>query len=553
MRQGDQGEGIDHMSEPLETGDPPEALALTSAELWMWQAFRNGSELDLRSGEPELDDPHGEHAWGPGRTVRARVIAALLLGDGPAPLLGRVASLHLTGAYVTGALELSGGVIEPFVELRHCRFADAVMLHETRMTTFRLIDCALPLLQAARAHVEGDLHLARCRIAEGVRLSDATIGSDLLLNQARIGSSARHHRAITADGLTVSQELQASLMQVSGEVSLRGASVDGSLFMYGSVLRNPHGPYALHAAQLTVGQHAHFADADPEHARLLQGHTPQDDLPAPFGPGGEVPRPRLQHFECTGGVKLDDGRFGGSLVLDNARIELARDQELSLRRIVTPELCFTSRAPERGLVVLSGATVENLVDRVGSWPRDERTWLAGFSYQRLIHRGHFSVQQRLQWLAAATPEYAPEPYEQLATVYRDSGEDLYARTVLLAKQRRRRETLPPAGKLWGYLQDWTVAYGYRPGQAALWMAVLWASGALMFHAHPPVPLKAGEAPDWNAALYTLDLLLPVISFGQDTAWNPHGAFQWLSAVLIMLGWILATTIAAGATRLLRRQ
>ena len=264
-----------------------------------------------------------------------------------------------------------------------------------------------------------------------------------------------------------------------------------------------------------------------------------------------MPRPRIQHFECTGGVKLDDGRFGGSLVLDNARFELARDQELSLRRITTPELCFTSKAPERGLVVLSGATVENLVDRFGSWPRDERTWLAGFRYQRLIHRGHFSVQQRLQWLAAATPEYAPEPYEQLASVYRNSGEDLYARAVLLAKQRRRRETLPLAGKVWGYLQDWTVAYGYRPGQAALWMALLWASGALLFSAHPPGPLKAGEAPDWNAALYTLDLLLPVISFGQDSAWNPHGAYQWLAAVLIMLGWVLATTVAAGATRLLR--
>ncbi|HET6633652.1 MAG TPA: oxidoreductase [Streptomyces sp.] len=542
------------MSEPPETGDPPESLALTSAELWMWQAFRNGSELDLRSGEPELDDPHGEHAWGPGRTVRARVIAMLLLGGGPEPLMGRVASLHLTGAYVTGALELSGGVIEPYFELRHCRFADEVMLPEARMTTARLVNCAIPRLEAARVHIEGDLHLPRCRIPNGIRLTDATIGTDLLLNQARIGSGGRRHRALTADGLNVSQELQASLMHVTGEVSLRGAQVGGSLFMYGSVLRNPHGPYALHAPQLTVEHHAHFADAEPERARLIQGQTPPDGVRTPFFPGADgVPRPRMQHFECTGGVKLDDGRFNGSLVLDNARFELARNQELSLRRISTPELCFTSRAPERGLVVLSGATVENLVDRVGSWPQDERTWLAGFTYQRLIHRGHFSVQQRLQWLAAATPEYAPEPYEQLATVYRNSGEDLYARTVLLAKQRRRRETMPLAGKLWGYAQDWTVAYGYRPGQAALWMAVLWASGALLFSGHPPDPLKAGEAPDWNAVLYTLDLLLPVISFGQDTAWNPHGVFQWLAAVLILLGWVLATTVAAGATRLLRRQ
>lgn len=537
------------MSEPLGAGDPPSDL--TSAEVWMWQAFRNGSELDLRSGEPELDDPNAEHAWGPERTVRARVLARLLLDGEATSLPGRVASLHLTGAYITGMLNLSGGKIEPYFELRHCRFEDELLLPEAQLHTARLIDCAIPRLEAARVHVEGDLHLVRCSIPDGIRLTDATIGTDLLLNETTVGSG-RRIRAVAADGLTVSQEFQASLLVTDGEVSLRGASVGGSLFMYGSVLRNRHGRFALHAPQLTVEQSAHFADAEPDRARLIQGATPPTGTYYPFSAGG-VSRQRVKRFECTGGVKLDDGRFGTSLVLDNARLHLERDQELSLRRISTPELCFTSQVPERGLVVLSGATVENLVDKVGSWPQDERLWMAGFTYQQLIHRGHFSLRQRLQWLATATPEYSPGPYEQLAAVYRNSGEDAYARAVLLEKQRRRRETLPLPGKLWGYLQDWMVAYGYRPGQAALWMGILWASGASLFARHPPTPLKDGEAPHWNAALYTLDLLLPVITFGQDTAWNPGGGYQWVAAVMILLGWILATTVAAGATRLLRRQ
>ncbi len=135
---------------------------------------------------------------------------------------------------------------------------------------------------------------------------------------------------------------------------------------------------------------------------------------------------------------------------------------------------------------------------------------------------------------------------------RNSGEDADAREVLLAKQRRRRETLPLAGKLWGYLQDWTVAYGYRPGRAALWMAVLWAAGTVAFSHYRPVPLKADEAPEWNGTLYALDLLLPVINLGQDGYWRLEGAWQWVAAVLILLGWILATTVAAGATRLLSR-
>jgi hypothetical protein len=535
----------------LESRDPPASLEVTTAEWGMWQAFVNGVEHDLRTGEAELDDPCGDHPWGPERSVRARVVALLLL-HGPPPLLGRVSSLHLTGAYITGWLDMSGGIVEPYFELRHCRFEYEVRLSEARVNTARLVDCYIPRLEAARLTTEGDLHLPRCSIPEGVKLTDASIGTDLLLNQATIGSG-RRIRALAADGIHVSQELQASLLVTDGEVSLRGAAIGSSLQMFGATLRNPMGRYALYAPQITVEHAANFADATRTRAPLVQGSTSGTGSHYPFVDEGGS-RWRTRRFECTGGVVLDDGRFNSSLVIENARFDLQRDQELSLRRISTPELSFTPRAPERGLVVLSGATVEKLLDRVGSWPRDQRLWMAGFTYRQAIPKeGHFNVRERLAWLTAATPEYSPEPYEQLATMYRNIGEDTNARAVLLAKQRRRRETLPLVGKVWGYLQDWTVAYGYRPAQAALWMLVLWAAGAVLFQAHRPQELVHGEAPHWNAVLYTLDLLLPVITFGQDTAWDPVGIYQWLAAVMILLGWVLATTVATGATRLLRRQ
>ncbi len=178
--------------------------------------------------------------------------------------------------------------------------------------------------------------------------------------------------------------------------------------------------------------------------------------------------------------------------------------------------------------------------------------MGGFTYENLVPRGPFPLEQRLEWVAAATAEYTPEPYELLATVLRAGGEDEDAREVLLAKQRRRRETLPLAAKLWGYAQDWTVAYGYRPGRAAVWMAVLWAAGSLAFARAEPPPLKGGEHPAWSPALFTLDLLLPVIDLGQVGFWQLSGGRQWLATAMILLGWILATTVAAGATRLLRR-
>ncbi|MFD6247032.1 oxidoreductase [Streptomyces roseolus] len=530
------------MTEPHEDGMPD---GLTGPERAVWQAFRIGRTCDLTEGVPERDDPFGDAVWGPERSVRADVVAALLLG-GPAALPGRVAALKLRGVRITGVLDLAGGAIGPYVELQGCRFDDEVLLPEARFGTLRLVGCALPRLEAARLHTEGDLHLPRCRVLRGIRLTDAQIGTDLLLNQIRVWPDGRG-RAITADGLSVAQDLQAELIETHGEFSLRGAKVGVSLSLRGSVLRGDRGRRALNAPQLTV-ERTLYLNA----AWVYAGDGPSTATP-PYGVA-PLRDARRKPAEFHGGVRLDDGRFGDAVDLNHARFLLsgARREELSLRRIVTPELRFNGERPEEGRVVLNGAKVVTLIDLSTSWPDPGGLAMSGFVYENLVPYGHFPLARRIAWVAAATPEYAPEPYERLAAVLRASGEDADAREVLLAKQRRRRETLPLAGKLWGYVQDWTVAYGYRPGRAALWMAVLWAAGTLAFSRYDPVPIKQGEGPAWNGTLYALDLLLPVITLGQDGYWKLEGGWQWTAAVLILLGWILATTVAAGATRLLSR-
>ncbi|MFJ3230320.1 oxidoreductase [Streptomyces sp. NPDC086787] len=516
------------------SGDLPDDL--TAAEAGMWQAFRNGSVYDLSSGDSVVDDPHGGHPWGPERTVRARMVAWLLL-DGPPALAGRVASLKLTGVRITGVLDVAGGTVTPYLELRDCRFDQQVLLPEAHCTTVRFVNCSMPRLEAARLHTEGDLHLPRCRFHNGVRLSDAHIGTDLLLNQA-IAYRDRSGRSIAADGMTVGQDLQAELLESNGELSLRGVQVGGSLSLRGARLLNPYTRLALNAPQLTVGRTLYLTPAGVG-SPLLIGTTPARGT-------------RIQRFECQGGVRLDDGRFGDAVDMERAWFAFTEDHELSLRRVQTPELRFLGDQPQRGKVVLSGARTGTLVDRAGSWPGPGSLHMGGFAYENLVPRGPFPLARRLDWVAAATAEYNPEPYERLAAVLRAAGEDEDAREVLLAKQRRRRETLPLGAKLWGYAQDLTVAYGYRPGRAAVWMAVLWAAGTLVFaHADHP-PMNPDGHPAWSPALFTLDLLLPVIDLDQVGQWQLGGAWQWLSAAMILLGWILATTVAAGATRLLRR-
>lgn len=78
------------------------------------------------------------------------------------------------------------------------------------------------------------------------------------------------------------------------------------------------------------------------------------------------------------------------------------------------------------------------------------------------------------------------------------------------------------------------------------------TGTALFAAWPPSPTGNGRPPEFQAAIYTLDLLLPVVDLGQESAFGARGAMRWAAVVLVCSGWLLATTAAAGANRVLRR-
>ncbi|MBV6696269.1 oxidoreductase [Kitasatospora aureofaciens] len=515
----------------------------TDTEQELWEAFRQGNVFDCRCRDSDEDDPFGDAAWGPDRTVRADVLARLLLA-GPTAAPGRVSSLRMNGVNVTGALNLAGGRINQYVELYGCRFDHKILISEAEASTLRLVDCLIPRIEASRLNTTGDLHLARCRIPEGIRLTDAKIGTDLLLNQTVLGAD-RFGRAVSADGMAVHQDFEADRIEVHGELSLRTARIGGRFSLRGAQLYAvPQNRICLNAVRITVG-HTCYLTSSPDGgwfgSRSYYG-SGYGQNPPPGAPGTP--------FRAHGQVRLSDARFEGACLI-SGEFHLEDDDELSLRRIHTPELRFTCRVRPTGPVSLSRARIGNLVDTPDAWPRGKHLGLTGFVYECLRPVAPFTVQQRIAWLEGSTVEYQPESYEQLATALRRDGADDDAREVLYAKQRRRYATLPLPARAWGRLQDVTVGYGFRPGRAALWLLLAWALGSIYFATHPLEPLKHDEMPHWNPVLYTLNQLLPIVDLNQG-AWNPGGLTQWISAGLVIVGWVLASTVVAGATRMLQR-
>ncbi len=157
---------------------------------------------------------------------------------------------------------------------------------------------------------------------------------------------------------------------------------------------------------------------------------------------------------------------------------------------------------------------------------------------------------RLAWLGLEA-DFRPQPYMQLAQLYRGGGRDDDARTVLLALERRRRGGLSRAGRWWGRLQDVTVGYGYRPLRAAAWLVVLFAVGTVVFSLHPPRAVEPAGAPALVAPVYTLDVILPAVDLGQQSAYRARGSTVWLAYALSAAGLVLTTTVAAAAARRLR--
>jgi hypothetical protein len=522
------------------------------------------------------------------------VIAGNLFCDAEGGRFTAEGRVLLDGARVGGDVVFSGA------RLRSTNTVDRPVLVIPRGTA----DEAAALV-ADRIKVEGNVELDDGFTSSGaVRLPNANVGGYLRLSGAVIGrpdvvedledrTDLVVHRipvALHADGIQVRGDLEArgavnggfagdgaheTALRAYGQVRLVDAHVRGSMSLSGVQLNGP-GIDVLFADRLRVGGTLFLRDLRAKGSIRLQNANIGSTLDCsgaklthPRRRGDGTVKPSLDArvatigkdllcslgFHATGGVRIRLAEVSKMATFTGARLggpgsDIALNAYgLSVHQLV---LRLNEKQIPIGRVVLTRVRATSVSDGPGLWAATGGVDVEDFSFDSISAEPEVDVHTRLRWLREVQPDFAPGPYEQLAAVYRDGGEEELAQHVQLEKQHRRYSELGKAGQTWGFLQRWTVGYGYRPWLAIAWLLIFWVAGSAWFSWHQTIRLNADEDPVWNPFLLSMDLLIPIVDLGQDGKWRFTGASQWISSVLIAVGWILASTAAAGAARVLKR-
>ena len=447
--------------------------------------------------------------------------------------------IRLIGAHISGALMLDGA---------------------------HLINPGANALNAGRMTVDGSMSCQEGFQAEGeIRLIVVHISGRLRLNGAHLINPGAN--ALNAEGMTVDGGMSCQAgFHAEGEIRLIGAHITGALMLDGAHLINP-GANALNAGRMTVDgsmscQEGFHAEGEIRlivvhisgRLRLDGAHLINPGANALNADGMTVDGSMSCQagFQAEGEIRLIGAHISGQLSFRGATLSSPGRTAMECETLEADSL-WLDGVTVTGTVSLMSARVRVLHDDPSSWPG--QMLLDGFAYDDLrpyTAAGRHGQSGRLSWLANAEADYRAQPYEQLAAYYRRLGHDEEARRVLVAKQRRHREGLGIGGKIVGYALDWIVGYGYRPVRAFAWLVVLLAAGSVYFTVNRPAPLDPAHHPHYQPVLYAADLLIPIVNLGQSNTWAPAGPAQWVAGALIAMGWILATAVVAGITRILTR-
>lgn len=421
----------------------------------------------------------------PERSIRADLLRYLILGGCERCQLHEK-GVQLAGAWVDGKLDLSIGSAKGAVHMLKCAFAEPVVAYQAFFHRLVLNGSSLPGLRADGATVKGAVFLRKLKSTGEVSLSGVEIGGQLSAKEAELNGGKG--TALKVQSATIRGDVLMHGLKSTGEVSFSGAQVGGQLSFNRAKLNGGEGK-ALNAQGATIGGDAF-----------------------------------LDYLKSTGEVSFSGAEIGGQLSVNEAEFDAGKGRALNAQRIIVSG-GFIWRKLKRvvGAVDLNAAHLSDLVDDEQSWDAVSSLMLLGATYENLI--GPLELPLRKRWLkkgAKFNGQFHPQPYQQLAKFYRETGHRHEAREILIEKEREQRkavrESIRKGGRksesdvpfsvktafswsrhvakrwfsfhlwrrvrngwnwLWDILIRYIAGYGYKP-----WLSLWWLAGlvALMMFA-----------------------------------------------------------------------
>ncbi|MBM7069119.1 hypothetical protein [Actibacterium sp. 188UL27-1] len=484
---------------------------------------------------------------GPNCTIRAALLRELVLGSLDISLNPK--GLRLRGAWISGPLDLQGTDCERDITLGHCMLDGALNLVNAHLRGLHLMGCQTQGIAADNASFTGSLYIR----------GETTISGEVALAGTRISGD------LQMCGVVIKSKDQDAVFAPS----LR---VEGSIFL-------GNYPYSNGVTTLMTEGMLFFSSAHIAHDFFIS-HT---SIALPSDPMSDGIFSAAEEHGHNIALSLARTQVGGILYLQNNQIA-------------------------KGILNLAGAVVARLGDEPAGPGANYDIRLDGFRYADFSRHTDTSPNARLDWLARRPGDlpFTAQPYEQLATVLTTMGHRTDAQTVLMRKEQllrsenrrlfaissgsRLRSSIMHVGDM---LMRVSIGYGYRPGRAVAFAVLLigglglfyqkvWNDGDMAPNAapilvsrdwiaatqtHPDHPAQywssTGQAGQdyetFQSVAYAADLVIPLVSFGQEEAWAPSTARGpmgrigwWLRWVAKLLGWIVTALAAAALTGVIRK-
>ncbi|ONI90229.1 hypothetical protein ALI22I_12970 [Saccharothrix sp. ALI-22-I] len=414
--------------------------------------------------------------------------------------------LRISGARVSGQVDLSDIVVSRPLVLRDCRVDEPVLLDRARLTSLDLSGLVAPAVSAPWLKLDHYLLMKNARLAvEGddwaLDLGEASIGSHVSLS----GSHLRSERSYTVHAvkLRTGSHVYLGDVRASGTVRFDGARLGGNLDCRGAHLHSERDS-ALLGVDMQVDDSVFLSGG-------FRATTGSDRYAAV----------RIRGARIGGQLVLRGGEFAGAVALDVKQVRAGME-------VLFPPDCLD------GQVELDGLTYAGP-------PRDA------------------TVDEWLDMLARRTPVYASQPYGQLAAACQAAGNERDVRRIRVAQQRDllRRGRLTRWGRVWHRITGATVGYGYRPAVALLWLlgTLAVAVGLVAGVAGPAGLVRSCSTVDQigHALNAVTPLAKPEGVRCQVVTSSGLGQAVVISTWLLqMLAWAFATLFVAGFTGLVRK-